>query len=136
MSRKSTVFSLAFGFLAILLSPVAQAAEGKSRVTILGVEHTAQLVSEHDQPGILAAFIDRVKPSAICIERPPEQAARGDYYEFTYEVQGIILPHAAARAIALCPIDWMPPVEDQQLGFGLDLETPIELRKNRGSRAF
>lgn len=107
-----------------------------TRVAILGVEHAAQLVSEHDQPGMLAAFLEQLAPDAICIERPPEQAARGDYYESTYEVQGVILPYAAAHPVALCPIDWMPPVEDARLGFGMDLDTPLELRRAQGFQGF
>jgi len=127
--------------LAAMLLTVAQpglaaAQEAKTRVAILGVDHTAQLVAEKDQPGTLAAWLDLVKPSAVCIERPPEQASRGDYYEFTYEVQGIILPWAAARGTGLCPIDWTPPMDDQLLGFGLDLDTPPEIRKAQGFQGF
>lgn len=107
-----------------------------TKVAILGVEHAAQLVSERDQPGVLAAFLEQLAPDAICIERPPEQAARGDYYEYTYEVQGVILPYAATHPVALCPIDWMPPVEDARLGFGMDLDTPLELRRAQGFQGF
>ncbi|MXV07027.1 MULTISPECIES: hypothetical protein [unclassified Xanthomonas] len=107
-----------------------------TRVAILGVEHAAQLVSERDQPGVLAAFLEQLAPDAVCIERPPEQAARGDYYEYTYEVQGVILPYAATHAVAVCPIDWMPPVEDARLGFGMDLDTPLELRREQGFQGF
>jgi hypothetical protein len=115
---------------------IAHAQDIKARVTILGVDHTAQLVAERDQPGMLAAWLDIVKPAVVCIERPPEQAARQDYYEFTYEIQGIILPWAKSNTTELCPIDWMPPVEDQLLGFGLDLDTPLEVRKAEGFQGF
>jgi hypothetical protein len=111
-------------------------APAATRVLILGVEHAAQLVSERDQPGVLAAFLEKLAPAAVCIERPPEQAARGDYYEYTYEVQGVILPYAAAHPVALCPIDWMPPVEDAKLGFGVDLDTPLEIRRAQGFQGF
>lgn len=135
---------LAFACLALLMAaalphPVqadVQAGGDKTRVAILGVDHAAQLVAEKDQPGMLAAFLDLVKPAAVCIERPPEQASRHDYYEFTYEIQGIILPWAAARGTELCPIDWMPPMDDQLLGFGLDLDTPLEVRKAQGFQGF
>lgn len=115
---------------------LAHAQEGKTRLAILGVDHGAQLVAEKDQPGALAAFLDRVKPGAVCIERPPEQASRQDYYEFTYEVQGVILPWAAKSGTELCPIDWMPPMDDQLLGFGIDLDTPPEVRKPQGFQGF
>lgn len=128
-----------FPWLALLLAalPLVAQAEGiRTRVVILGVDHTAQLVAEKDQPGMLAAWLDLVKPAAICIERPPEQASRQDYYEFTYEVQGIILPWAARNSTELCPIDWMPSMDDQLLGFGLDLDTPPEIRKPQGFQGF
>lgn len=126
-----------FLLLSVLASPLAHAAQvQKTRVIILGVDHAAQLVSDHDQPGILAAYLNQVRPDAICIERPPEQAARGSYYEYTYEVQGIILPYADTTRTPLCPIDWMPPVEDQKLGFGLDLDAPLELRRPSGFQGF
>ncbi len=107
-----------------------------ARVIVLGVDHGTQLVSSKDQPGVLGAYLESLRPDAICIERPPEQAARNDYYEYTYEVQGIILPFAERTDTALCPIDWMPPVEDQKLGFGLDLDTPLFLRRPAGFQGF
>ncbi|WP_295918156.1 hypothetical protein [uncultured Xanthomonas sp.] len=127
------LFSLA---LAAASATGMAATPAPTRVAILGVEHAAQLVSERDQPGVLAAFLEQLAPDAICIERPPEQAARGDYYEYTYEVQGVILPYAAAHPVALFPIDWMPPVEDARLGFGMDLDTPLELRREQGFQGF
>ncbi|MCW0424113.1 hypothetical protein [Xanthomonas sacchari] len=127
------LFSLA---LAAASATGMAATPAPTRVAILGVEHAGQLVSERDQPGVLAAFLEHLAPDAICIERPPEQAARGDYYEYTYEVQGVILPYAAAHPVALCPIEWMPPVEDARLGFGVDLDTPLELRREQGFQGF
>ena len=125
-----------FALMFAVIPSLAQAQEARTRVTILGVEHAAQLVAEKDQPGMLAAWLDLVKPAAVCIERPPEQASRQDYYEFTYEIQGVVLPWAAKNATELCPIDWMPPVDDQLLGFGLDLDTPLEVRKTQGFQGF
>ncbi|MGI9377497.1 MAG: hypothetical protein ACR2PC_15610 [Tsuneonella suprasediminis] len=138
------IFAVVAALIVALSSTAAAAAApakageaaGKTRVIVLGVDHGTQLVSRNDQPGMLTAFLDQVRPDAICIERPPEQAARGDYYEYTYEVQGVILPYAARTHTALCPIDWMPPVEDQKLGFGLDLDTPLELRRPNGFQGF
>lgn len=122
--------------LAAAFPRLALAGEAQTKLAILGVDHTAQLVAEKDQPGMLAAWLDLVKPAALCIERPPEQASRQDFYEFTYEVQGIILPWAAKNATEICPIDWMPPADDQLLGFGLDLDAPLEVRKASGFQGF
>ncbi|MBB5987879.1 hypothetical protein [Sphingobium lignivorans] len=128
-----------FSLTALLPLQMARSAPSdapRTRVIVLGVDHGTQLLSERDQPGMLAAYLKQVQPDAICIERPPEQAARGDYYEYTYEVQGIILPYAKASRTTLCPIDWMPPVEDAKLGFGLDLDTPLEIRRPSGFQGF
>lgn len=117
----------------------AQAADtvaAPTTVTVLGVDHAAQLVAERDPPALLAAFLDRVEPDAICIERAPEAYARGDYYEFTYEVQDVVVPFARRAGIELCPIDWEPPVEDQRLGFGMALDAPPELRLLKGFPSF
>ncbi|MDT3454363.1 hypothetical protein ROV96_09965 [Stenotrophomonas pavanii] len=107
-----------------------------SRVIILGVDHAAQLVSSNDSPAMLAAFLDRAQPDAICIERSPEAFARNDYYEFTYEVQDVIVPFARARGVDLCPIDWAPPSEDAKLGFGTDLEAIPQVRPDQGFQGF
>ncbi|WP_031373582.1 hypothetical protein [Lysobacter antibioticus] len=114
----------------------AQAGATPAAVIVLGVDHAAQLVSERDQPALLDAFLDRAKPDAICIERAPEAFARGDFYEFTYEVQDVAVPFARRHGIELCPIDWEPPAEDQRLGFGLSLDAPPELRPAKGFMGF
>ena len=85
---------------------------------------------------MLAAFLDRAQPDAICIERSPEAFARNDYYEFTYEVQDVIVPFARARGVDLCPIDWAPPSEDAKLGFGTDLEAIPQVRPDQGFQGF
>ena len=108
----------------------------KTTVVILGVEHSAQLVAPASSAGMLSAFMDRVVPQAICIERPPEQTSRRDFYEFTYEVQDVVVPYADARRIALCPMDWMPSLEDQALAFGRNLDEPPEIRPRQGMHAF
>lgn len=107
-----------------------------TRVVILGVSHSNQLVAEGDQPALLEAFIDRVHPDAICIERAPRPYSRGNFYEFTYEQQGVVVPDAGRRHIAIYPIDWEPSHEDELLGWGIDLDTPPELRPDNGFQAF
>ncbi|MFK3646865.1 hypothetical protein ACI2IY_00305 [Lysobacter enzymogenes] len=116
--------------------PAAASTTPVTTVVVLGVDHAAQLVAERDQPALLEAFLDRAKPDAICIERTPDAYARGDFYEFTYEVQDVAVPFARRRGIELCPIDWEPPVEDQRLGFGMALDTPPELRPLKGMFGF
>jgi len=127
--------------LACLLSLVALPATAKevpatTRVVVLGVNHAAQLVSESDQPAALAAFVTRLAPQAICVERAPEQFARNDHYEFTYEIQDVVVPLARARGISLCPFDWMPPAEDEVLGFGMSISTLPEVRPAQAFLAF
>lgn len=126
--------------LAVLLAAAAPAAAAPSpapaKVVVLGVDHAVQLVAEHDQPGMLAAFVERVAPDAICVERAPDKFARGDHYEFTYEIQDVLVPLARARGIALCPFDWEPPKTDAVLGWGFDLEALPELRQPSGYQGF
>lgn len=119
-----------------MAASAAVAAAAPTRVIVLGVDHAAQLVSEADQPAVLAAFIDQVAPDAICIERAPEAFARNDHYEFTYEIQDVVVPMARARRIALCPFDWMPPDEDERLGFGMSVSQPLEVRRASGFQGF
>lgn len=82
--------TLLYGFAALAAAAPAPQAPPQSQppttVVVLGVDHAAQLVSPRDRPALLDAFLDRAKPDAICIERTPEAFARGDFYEFTYEV--------------------------------------------------
>lgn len=107
-----------------------------TRVVVLGVDHSVQLVSEADRPGLLAAFIQRVAPDAVCIERSPEEYARGDLYEFTYEVQGVVLPYARAHRLEVCPIDWVPSRRDELLGWGMEISRPPEVRPAKGFQGF
>lgn len=110
--------------------------DAPARVIVLGVDHAVQLVAENDRPGLLAAFIERVAPDAICVERAPEPFARGNMYEFTYEIQDVALPYAHAHDIAVCPFDWEPSYEDQMLGWEGDFSTPPEVRKPEGFQGF
>ncbi|MEJ1095397.1 MULTISPECIES: hypothetical protein [unclassified Pseudoxanthomonas] len=120
----------------VALPAAAREAPATTRVVVLGVNHAAQLVSESDQPAALAAFVTRLAPQAICVERAPEQFARNDHYEFTYEIQDVVVPLARARGISLCPFDWMPPAEDEVLGFGMSISTLPEVRPPRAFLAF
>src|SRR5262249_26850125 len=108
----------------------------RTRIVVLGVDHAAQLVSPRNRPAVLAAFLEQLHPAAICIERPPDPAERRDFYEFTYEVQDIVLPFVSAHATDTCPVDWMPSVEDQKLVFGADLDEPPEVRPREGFGSF
>ena len=133
--------ALVFSFLACLIAVPGLAAAGPAtpsptRVVILGVDHSAQLVSKDDRPGLLTAFIEKLQPDAICIERPPRRVARNDFYEFTYEQTGIILPYARAHHMPICPVDWMPSSDDMRLAFGRDLSELPEIRPARGFQSF
>jgi hypothetical protein len=56
-----------------------------------------QLGGRAYHPGYLRAWLDRVRPAAVCVERDPEAFARGDYYEFTYEAQHVAVPYGRER---------------------------------------
>jgi hypothetical protein len=118
-------------------APLAAQEPARTRVVILGVGHSTQLVEERQQPAALRAFFDRVAPDAIGVERAPELLARGNHYEFTYEIQHVALPYALERRIPVHGIDWMPSGEDMLLGFGVDLETLPAVRSGwRGFLSF
>ncbi len=133
---KRLFFSVALLLMSGMAGAASKAVDGKTTVVVLGVDHASQLVARNDRPALLAAFLAHAKPDAICIERSPEAFARNDYYEFTYEVQDVVVPFARRNGIDLCPIDWEPPVEDARLGFGLDLGTAPELRPASGFQQF
>jgi hypothetical protein len=108
-----------------------------TRVVVLGVGHSGvQFAAPGLQPAAFRAFIDRVKPDDICIERSPEELARGDYYEFTFEQQDIVVPYARERRIPVHPIDWLPRPEDERLGFGGTTDDPPLIRPARGYMSF
>ena len=103
----------------------------------MGVQHSAQLVAESYQPAVFRAFIDKVKPDAVCIERSPQEFARNDFYEFTYEQQYLVVPYARKNKIPLYPIDWLPQAEDTTLAFNIaDLEKPLFIRRPEGFLGF
>lgn len=109
----------------------------KTKIVILGIGHSPQLVAENYQPAVFRAFFDRVKPDVICIERSPQEFARNDFYEFTYEQQYLTVPYAKERRIPLYPIDWLPSAEDTLLAFNIsDLEKPPFVRQASGFQGF
>ena len=106
-------------------------------LVVLGVDHSTQLLARSYHPGYLRAFFDRVQPAALCIERSPEEFARGDHYEFTYEVQHVAVPYARAHGIQLCPIDWLPSRDDERLAFGrVEVVEIPAVRVARGFQGF
>ncbi|OCA88043.1 hypothetical protein A8F94_09480 [Bacillus sp. FJAT-27225] len=103
----------------------------KSKVVILGVNHSYQLVSKECQPAAYRAFMERVKPDGIGIERSPESFVRGDYYEFTYEQQNICVPYALKKGIQIHPFDWNLSTEDQLLAWNIsNIDDPPLIRQN------
>lgn len=112
------------------------AGQDTTELVILGVTHSAMLAAESYQPAVFRAYFDRVQPDAICIERAPNEFARGSQYEFTYEIQNIIVSYAHEKRIPLCPFDWLPTVEDQKLAFGINIEDPPFLRGPRSYANF
>ncbi|WP_312332192.1 hypothetical protein [Sphingobacterium sp.] len=120
-----------------LFTTVNFALAQKAKVVVLGVGHSSQLINYNQQPAAIRAFIDRVNPSAICIERSPEEFSKNDFYEFTYEQQFTIVPYAIEKNITLHPIDWLPSDQDIDLAFGLkELEVPRFVRQNTGFLGF
>ncbi|MFL5613023.1 MAG: hypothetical protein ACJ796_05115 [Gemmatimonadaceae bacterium] len=135
----SIALQLVIGILTVRPSSgfAAQSARDSTTLIILGVDHSAQLVAPAYNPGYFRAFFDRVRPAAICVERSPEEFARGDYYEFTYEVQHIAVPYARAHGIALYPIDWLPSKDDERLAFGrLEVVDPPIVRPASDFQSF
>jgi len=114
-----------------------QAPPTKTKIVILGVGHSPQLVAESYQPAVFRTLFDRIKPDAICIERAPQEFARNDYYEFTYEQQYLTVPYAKEHRIPLYPVDWLPAAEDTSLAFNIsDLERPPFVRRASGFQGF
>lgn len=114
-----------------------QAPPTKTKIVILGVGHSPQLVAESYQPAVFRTLFDRIKPDAICIERAPQEFARNDFYEFTYEQQYLTVPYAKERRIPLYPVDWLPAAEDTLLAFNIsDLERPPFVRRASGFQGF
>lgn len=47
-----------------------------------------------------------------------------------------MLPFVLSHPTDICPVDWMPPVEDQKLVFGYDLDVPPEIRSKASFQGF
>ncbi len=101
-----------------------------TKLVVLGTDHSAQLVAESYQPAVFRAFFDRAHPDAMCIERPPEEYLRDGYYaEYGYEARYLAPRWARERGIAIYPIDWVLPADDQWLVWGVpDVDGPPFLR--------
>jgi hypothetical protein len=101
----------------------------ETEIIVLGVGHSIQLASKECQAAVYRAFLDRIKPDVICLERAPLEYNRSDFYEFTYEQELIIIPYAKKNKISLYPFDWLPSTDDQQLAWNLDnIEEPPFVR--------
>jgi hypothetical protein len=123
--------------LLLFLPSILFSQNTKPAIAVLGITHSGQLASPAQQPAALRAFIHRVKPDAILIERSPEEFARSDFYEFTYEQQFVVVPFARQQKIPLYPIDWLPKEEDPLLALGVkDLEVPAFTRNPSGFWGF
>ena len=123
--------------LFVLITAIMPTFGQKPNVVILGVGHSTQLINHNHQPAAIRAFISKVKPSAICIERSPEEFSRNDFYEFTYEQQFVVVPYSRENNIPLYPVDWVPSETDSELGFGIkDLNVPRFVRQKEGFLGF
>ncbi|HEX5725794.1 MAG TPA: hypothetical protein VFX98_10045 [Longimicrobiaceae bacterium] len=126
--------------LLLCAMPVAAVAQqppaAKTRIVVLGVTHSNQLLAESYQPAVFRAFFDRVRPVAVCVERDPEAFSRGSHHEFTYEIQHIALPWAAERGVPVHPFDWYAPAADELLGMGLSWDPPPLVRRRGAPHAF
>ncbi|HEU4451445.1 MAG TPA: hypothetical protein VFR81_00255, partial [Longimicrobium sp.] len=117
-------------------SAAAAREPARTRVVVMGVTHSAQLVAESYQPAVFRAFMARVAPAAVLVERDPESLARGSHHDFTYEIQHIALPWAAERRIPVHPFDWVPDEEDERLAFGITFNPPPAVRRPGGFQDF
>ncbi|GAA0459988.1 hypothetical protein GCM10008935_14110 [Alkalibacillus silvisoli] len=108
-----------------------------TKVIILGVGHSNQLVSESCQPAVYRAFFDQIKPNVIGIERSPLEFERDDFYEFTYEQQNIVIPYAKENNIDIRPFDWLPSTDDQQLAWNTnDIDQSPIIRMENSNKSF
>jgi len=128
--------SLIILFISIFFNAGARGQE-KSKIVVLGVTHSMQLVNPKQQPAILRTFFDRVDPKALCIESTPEQYLQSNFYEFTYEQQFCLIPYAKKKNIPIHPFDWWPENEDMRIALGFtDAEYPAFTRRANGFQGF
>lgn len=131
------VGAIANFLLAAALAVPTQAADDEvTAIVILGVEHGAQLLAEDYRPAVLRAWLERVAPDGIAVERHPDAFAAGDFYGFTTEIQDIVLPWARDRGVPLHPFDWEPSREELSLAFGFDLHATPLIRPIAGWGSF
>jgi hypothetical protein len=65
----------------------------------------------------------------VCIESSPDEFARGDYYEWTYEAQYISVPYAREHGLGIYPVDWFTSRDDLRLALGrIDFPDPSPVR--------
>lgn len=109
----------------------------QTKVIVLGVGHSDQLVSRNCQPAVYRAFFDKVNPDVIAIERSPLEYNRSDFYEFTYEQQNLIIPYAKKKGVTVRPFDWLPSGDDQQLAWNIsDIEQTPFIRSKGSYKDF
>jgi hypothetical protein len=77
----------------------------KAEVIILGVSHSAQLFVKEYRPAVLRAWLAAAEPDVIAVELTQERFNSGNYYDFTHEIQGIIIPFADELGVSLQPFD-------------------------------
>jgi hypothetical protein len=111
---------------------IAFAAPAPAQVVILGVSHGAELINPKLNPGRYRSYIDAVAPDLLLIERDPRRATFGDWYEFTYEQQHIVLPYAREHHIPVVPFGWQPPATDAHAIGMRSLEVPPPVRSRGG----
>jgi hypothetical protein len=136
MSMSSRLAGRVLLLLLLACAGALRAQPAPTRVVVLGVTHSGQLVDAAQRPGAIRALMARIHPDAVAVERDPQSFARNDFYEFTFEAQSIAVPWARELGLPVYPIDWLPPVEDQRLLFGIDVETPPLIRAPDGLGAF
>jgi len=108
----------------------------KAEVVILGVSHSAQLFVQDYRPAILRGWLANASPDVIAVELTPSRFDSKNYYDFTYEIQGVVIPFANEFGIGLAPFDWEPAKKEGRLMFGFDLFHTPTIRPSRGWRSF
>lgn len=114
-----------------LARPAGLAAQAPTTVVVLGVTHSLPLLAESHHPGVLRAWMARVRPSALALEVTPERLSRAGFLDFTYEIQFIGIPWALERGLPVYPFDWEPGREEELLAFGMTFEPAPLVRRAR-----
>ncbi len=131
------ILLLAASLLAGGISPAsADRPDSRTRVVVLGVAHSIQLVSRRSEPATILALFERIKPAAVCLELTPSRYSAMAWHEFTYEQQQLLIPYARERRLPVYPFDWEPAAEDEFLAFGLTWNPPPLIRRRRDPQFF